>query len=363
MIGVVALVGLAACSDTTERIAVRPSTTTPQATASSAPPTSSPTANPATPPPGAPATSRPIDPSPTVEGTTTLAPSLTCDALVAAGFERRRELLASAPTVRPEALVACAQLVDRIERAASVRDEVAALGSPTIADLDGEFRCTSSTWEFTATNPFDLPIGFYAVPDIRADPSTDKADALSATEPAVVWRLEPDETTTVAGTFPANDRFSTCSLAGALFVAESDALSADPGPAVPDPGAGAAPEQWLLGLLERQAAYEADPTPDAIATFEDLRSLAYADLVEMARSVEPVDGGPDRRYVICDVTAGPSDRFATIIYERGLADDSSDSELAVGVFRRGTDHVWRWLGPALPFRGATTCAAYYEESS
>jgi hypothetical protein len=284
-----------------------------------------------------------------------------CSVLDAAPFERRRTALAN--LVDPgEVESLCREALARTEAAVLVNEAALLLGDKEIGDLESQLACSGETFSWTVTNTFDVAIGLYGIAELHRVEDGADAARLGSPDAAAVWRLEPGETTVLDGVFPPHEgNLDRCSVAGWFFVADTDELSGDA--AVPGSGGnvGDDPSVWLPILYQRQRMYDVTGDAELVETFEDLRSVAYPRLVaDVADDADrsPTESVPGVR--VCTTVADDGDGATGVVYEVSPSagdDGAADPYLVFGVFRRGADGMWRWLGSSVRWTSPnlTTC--------
>lgn len=303
--------------------------------------------------------------------TTTVAPTTTttikpgaqftidaCKKLETAGYESRKQLMAYVDAdfltaggsgSGIESLKAtCAPSVDRMIKAKDLEErrvEVMASSDVTLSNL----HCDNGRLDIVVTNKTRLPIGLTLVADI-----SEGGKFIETTEePMIVWSLPPGESQKVEGRWIVTPtmRDIYCDVNARAFLADdssadaalatsTNALLQSPDPAV------FFPELWRLNSVAK--------TIDDPAVTEDLRSAEYDRLVE--EMAAPSGHWPLTSLVVCPgTTRQPSLDLMSFMYFTTYGPHTekidgqnvqlaSSQRLSFGVFRRGSDGQWRWLG-------------------
>ena len=321
--------------------------------------------------------------------TTTVAPTSTvtvsppdsldieaiCAILTNQPYEARKAAIADVAD-RTALAAACGAELTVLEEALAVEQATSSIEAMDFTYLDDGLTCSTSGFEWTATNTFDVAVGVYISASLSRPVGDDgDVETVGSPEPQVAWRIEPGGTVVLAGSFLEHEgEYPNCSIKGHLVLADDPNLPGDastPGVEIPD---GLDATLWIGELFAREDAYQQSFNPHLVAPFEDLRSVAYRGLVEKSSTEKPwilVDGTKDVN--TCWIFSSPDDAHVALIYERSTTDrtyeregETSESEaserLAVGVFRRAQDGGWRWLGTGLTLDlgDITDCAGLSE---
>lgn len=292
-------------------------------------------------------------------GTTVADVAGVCAALRTAGYESRKAMVDAyvASTGDTTGLRAeCGADLDRLEAARAIemrRDAV--LATAPVMEIHG-FSCFDGRYQASVTNSSAEPLGVHLRLAFRW--TVGEQLVVSADEPVVVWRLEPGATTQVSGTYeyepvPGVD----CTLSGKTFLADESPADASLGPGDPAFG-GDDPATWLPALIRAEYRAIGSGNPDDAATIEDVRSSSYPGVVD-STDQRPVVA-PDVDLQICsDGVRQPSANLAMVTFwwhaEPTPETDERDGVARIdgvrtGVFRRGGDGQWRWLGQVLELR-------------
>ncbi len=316
-----------------------------------------PTALPAaTPTPGA-----TVAPTPTISPTP--APpdiASVCAALSGQPYETRKAAVSEVDDRAPIAS-ACGAALATLEDAMAVEAATSSIRDRDITDLDESLSCSPTRFEWVATNSLDLAVGVYMTAELtRPGEEGEDDETLGSIDPQIAWRIEPGASATLAGSFPDHtEAFPNCSITGHLFLADGADLPGDaatPGTEIPD---GLDATLWIDEVIDRGDEFRASADPLLVARYEDLRSFDYHDLVTIDRTEAPsllVEDSSD--IATCRIFGWPDENHVAMIYERSIrgrvferdgeiSEIDDDQYLAIGVFRRGQDGGWRWLGPAL----------------
>lgn len=285
-----------------------------------------------------------------------------------AGFETRRNALADFAESYSEAggtgdgmaaaESACGPAIERVEAA----NVIIARSDGFVVDPDEEsgvepslrtddFVCESGAYALTLTNTTNFPIGAQISFGLR-DETNDLIR--SGNEANVIWSIAPGASERVNGTYVELEYESTCSLEVELFDADPTDVDASSGVATRLELTGDDPQTWVLGLAELSALAVETRDRDAAADVEDIRSSAYEEVIANARR------GGERaaigEVIVCaNGRDQPDPDHVSLIFEVEFlttgADDAvtSQRQLSQGVFRRGADGQWRWLGTADEF--------------
>ncbi|MGB3735535.1 MAG: hypothetical protein WA964_11305 [Ilumatobacter sp.] len=352
-LGVVALVGVAACTATSDPDGG--SETAPAAPVTiAAPPSTSATTT---------STTTTTTTSTTLAPTTTIAPTVEvvdtiCSSLRSDGFETRRVMVAALAEAfaaaggegdgRAEVGTECGPELDRLHRAVAIRDRVQAIDMAEEDDLFAmsltDFSCGSGTFEVTVTNDWTTPLGLHANFAMFVD--GDREDAVqSSFAPIVIWSLEPGASELVTGRFTDRPQAQvSCEFQAQVFEADPTDADVSLGTEPEYPAlTGDDPAVWFPALfdVEREARTSGDI--DIVAAFADVRSMGYDEAASAISDGEPFPG--NEIVEVCERgRSQPDDDHIGFVYLKRL--EAGQLELGHGLFRRGNDGQWRWLSNA-----------------
>ena len=372
-----AVAATAACSASdSDATPTRPDTGTETQTETEAE-TETETANPTTTGPAvtssAPTSSRPSTTAAAVT-TTTAAPTTTidpiatytepvCADLSTLGYESRKAVLAAATAdvtlddaVDGGAIAAvrerCPDALERIESAVALEQRVRALKpADRVLDVDG-LACDSQEMSARFTNVSEFPLGVHVEFVLTSERT---GHVMNGREPTVVWSIAPGETALVrTGVILGIDTYR-CSVRYSAF--DASPTDADASLAEPEHPefTGDDPADWLPALLQFERETDGSGDPDRAAVTEDLRSIAYDDVLASATEQPPANPDEAPTITVCERGQDrPDPDHLGVVYaahypDRTVQTDdgpefrAAETLVRHGLFRRGRDGQWRWL--------------------
>lgn len=256
----------------------------------------------------------------------------------------------------------CGDLVAVLDGARAIENRAAATAEQDFIG-SSDFVCDreAGTFSISLTNGSEVAIGMNSNVTVGVPAAIDLGEeGVTQSEPLVDWRIEPGATWRIEGTLGRPGLGGDCVFNGSAF--DADPTNADAaGSASTDPAlTGDDPTVWFPELLAKEIAGRGSGDSDAASVTEDVRSFVYGGVLDSTAT-----GAADTRSLTSvNVCAGSirqldPDRLAFAyhaVYTAGTAQTedgpieipASDS-LSVGVFRRGSDGQWRWLGRAVSF--------------
>ncbi len=268
------------------------------------------------------------------------ATTIDCDGFFGSAYEVRKADLEAQPDLREDLVLSCAQQLDRHDQAVELEERAASV-RPEVALQQGGLRCKHDhknevdpvpAWN-EVTNMTDQTLGIvYSIMVVSGTESGTQT-------PLVVRGLEPGDKVRLRGELPpvkaSNPPLYECSMDWMVFV--DDPSDIDIG-MVAGEGAGVDVAQWFDDLLARQQNYIDSGDASLAASFEDIRSLGYATLVESAGG----SSGVWAKVFVCEDSVVTDGDIAMFAYARLGADGLT--HMRIGAFRQGFDGQWRWLG-------------------
>lgn len=330
--------------------------------------TEAPTTTPSAPVVAPPAPSEPsLDPLPP----TTRPPDAagTCEVLRTDGYETRKTVLddyaaESGDVAFVEVRTQCAADLARVEAARAIearREALFALETPV--ELS-DFSCFDGGFRANATNRSDDAVGVHLT--LRFVWNLSRRLVVTGDDAFVLWRIAPGETVPLSGTYAYEPAPQVdCRLDGVVFLADDSPADAGLERAVDPTLTGDDPSTWLPALVAAEHPAIGSGDPDAATVVEDIRSGSYAGIVAGTTEQRPVVA-PDVSVRICaDGIRRPTPDLIQIMFSMEAEPTPSTPErdgvtrlsrIVSGIFRRGSDGQWRWLGAARELQSAAVTA-------
>lgn len=308
-------------------------------------------------PPATPvATAPPTSPPPTTAPPTTVdaaAVSALCSALLSDPYLARREATAGSELPRDHVAASCGAELEWIEGAQRV-----AAAAQRLYDVYGYSadvsmsvsRCARSSATVTVRNPFDVPLGVWGAVWGRDQFWSGRFGA----RPFHIAEIAPGANASVELTTDPDAWRHGCDGEARFYIAVEGEYAADQGtPGVPATGPQTSddPFEFLPAIDAHAQAAHAAFADDELLWVEDLHSLDVPNVrAEWADWGSP-PGFERTPPTICGTVLDAGPGLQIVAYRT----EGAESRLTIGLFRKGSDGAWRWMGRSIDIATDPAC--------